>query len=657
MTTGQTRFFCRCGRLLTVAASIREVTCPTCRERSVVPHLGAAPPAAPPAAAPAAAAATAVISTRPAQRLGRFELSTVLGQGGLGSVWRARDVQKGTHVALKVLHPGLQARPDFLSRFQREARAAAGLHHRNIVQVIDSGIDGGTPWIAMELVEGEDLLAAAQRGALRPDNVVAIALQAAHGLLAAAEQGITHRDVKPGNVLLTADGVVKVADFGLAKAVDSQSRVTVTGEILGTPHYMAPEQGRGERVDHRADLYALGATLYHVLGGAPPHEAESPVAVIMKHLRDDPLPLRARNPAVPMAIERIVHRLLQKDPEQRYQSHAALIADLGRVADGKEPLGGAEPPLKRVQHGDTTYMLAHDATTELVLEPAGVARRLLAGAVDLVAVATLAHIVLAAGHALIGARGSGSLLQSLLRPALPAGSAANGVAAATLMAAWLYFVTADARGGRTIGRQWFSLRLCRRDGADLGLPRAALRALLQLPIVALIVPALATCLLALGDASGLGPLPDRRALLLAGLLGWVALELVGRMAAYGRSLVDGLTGAWSYRAQRPRAVLRGGFRDGRPAAGPAPDAGRALRWSLVPGGGLVYVGRPIQGLLFLAVTGWLFVAADPRLAIAAWAIAAGIAHRVARTRQSAAAPPGPTAVLTPPTPTIRRQEN
>lgn len=666
MTAAQTRFFCRCGRLLSVDATVREITCPTCRERSVVPHLGAGPPATPVAPPPIAAprepagggAATAILGPRAAQRLGPFEMQSVLGQGGMGSVWRARDTRAGTWVALKVLHPGLQARPDFLSRFQREARAAAGLNHRNIVRVLEAGVDGGTPWIAMELVEGEDLLAAAQRGLLRPDNVIAVALQAAHALLAAAEQGITHRDVKPGNILLTAEGVVKVADFGLAKAVDSQSRVTVTGEILGTPHYMAPEQGRGDRVDHRADFYALGATLYHVLGGAPPHEADSPVAVIMKHLREDPLPLRARNAAVAPGLEKIIHRLLQKEPEQRYQSHAALIDDLERVAGGREPVGGAEPPLRRFQHGATTYMLPHEATTELVLEPAGLLRRGLAFLADLVAVEVLAHVLLVAGRALLGGTApSRSFFARLLVPDLPRDDAqgATALAIAALAAALLYFVAADTRGGRTVGRQWLSLRLCRRDGSDLGIVRSFARALLLLPIVALLAPALAQCTQHLAESAGLPHAPSPRSLAIAGLGWWLTLELLGRMSAFGRPLHDGLVGAWCYSAKRPRAVIA--LPPSAPG-GPVPEPVRALRRSLVPGGGLIYVGRPILGIATLGVTIALLCGEEPRFGILTWAVTTAMAHRTARQRQTAAAErPPPTIALQPQAPRIRRQES
>ncbi|MSR47072.1 MAG: hypothetical protein EXS13_08405 [Planctomycetes bacterium] len=667
MTTGQTRFFCRCGRLLTVDAATRDVTCPTCCERSVVPHVGAGAPPAPasgPAAAPVASPprstgsiATAVLGPRETHRVGPFELRSMLGQGGMGSVWRALDTRSGGEVALKLLHPGLQSRPDFISRFQREARAAAALHHPNIVKVIDAGVDGTTPWIAMELVEGEDLLAAAQRGVLRPDNIVPIALQAVRGLLAAAELGITHRDIKPGNVLLTAAGTVKVADFGLAKAVDSQSRVTVTGEILGTPHYMAPEQGRGDRVDHRADLYAFGATLYHVLGGAPPHEAESPVAVIMKHLREDPLPLRTRNAAVAPGLERIVHRLLQKEPEQRYQTHAALIEDLERVAAGNDPIGGADPPLRRVQHGGTTYMLPHEATTEFVLEPAGVWRRGFAFLIDLLAIEFLSHLLLVAGSVLVGAPTlAGSLAARLMAPELPVGAPtqAMALALATVGAALLYYVAADVRGGRTIGRQWLRLRLCRRDGSDLGVLRAATRTLLVAPGVLLLAPALSHCVAHVASESGwLTATPSFQSFSGVGIAWLLVLELLGRMSAFRRPLHDGLVGALCFTAQRPRPFL-----SAPPGIGVPPNPGRALRWSIVPGAGLIYAGRPMLGIAFLAGTLTLFASDESQLALAAWVVATVLAHKTARRRRDEfGLHEAATARLAPPPPSIRRQES
>jgi serine/threonine protein kinase len=642
VNSGQTRFFCRCGRLLTVDAGSRDVTCPTCKERNVVPHLGAAAPPArdlarePAAAPPPAGSATAVLGPRATHRVGPFELVALLGQGGMGSVWRARDPRHGRDVALKLLHPALQSRPDFLSRFQREARAAASLRHANIVEVLDSGIDGPAPWIAMELVEGDDFLAAAQRGLLRIDNIVPIALQAARGLMAAAAMGITHRDVKPGNLLLTRDGVVKVADFGLAKAVDSTSRVTVTGEILGTPHYMAPEQGKGDRVDHRADLYALGATLYHVLGGAPPHEAESPVAVIMKHLREEPLPLRTRNPGVPVGLERVIHRLLQKEPEQRYQSHAALIDDLERLAEGREP---------------------HEQTTEFVLEPAGALRRLLAFAVDLAAVEVLLHLLLIAGRTILGgATSQGSFFRRLTQPELDSGDPARTalLAGVAIAAALLYFLAADARGGRTVGRKWLSLRLCGRDGGDLGLARAAWRTLLIAPGLLLIAPTLTRCVEALFRLLQWDDSLAARAPMGAGLAWLLVLELLGRMSAFGRPLQDGLSGAFVYVAQRSRTPASWSN-----AKSTTTSPGRAARWSIVPGGGLVSVGHPFAGLAFFAATmGALFTGAPAVLGIGLWVGAGALARSIARRRQGeAAARPTPTAAIAPPPPTLRRQES
>jgi len=662
---GQTRFFCRCGRLLTVDAGSRDVTCPTCKERSAVPHLGAAAPPerdaardfAPPQQQPAGTA-TAVLGPRATHRVGPFELVALLGQGGMGSVWRARDPRHGRDVALKLLHPALQSRPDFLSRFQREARAAASLRHPNIVAVLDSGIDGPAPWIAMELVEGDDFLAAAQRGLLRIDNIVPVALQAARGLMAAAEVGITHRDVKPGNLLLTRDGVVKVADFGLAKAVDSTSRVTVTGEILGTPHYMAPEQGKGDRVDHRADLYALGATLYHVLGGAPPHEAESPVAVIMKHLREEPLPLRTRNPGVPVGLERVIHRLLQKEPEQRYQSHAALIDDLERLAEGREPVGGADPPMRRVQHGGTTYVMAHEQTTEFVLEPAGGLRRLLAFAVDLVAIELLLHLLLIAGRTLLAVPPSeGSFFRRYAHPGPESGDPMRTalLAGGAIAAALVYFFAADARGGRTVGRKWLSLRLCGRDGGDLGLARAAWRTLLIAPGLLLVAPTLTRCVESLFRLVGWDDSLAARAPMGAGLAWLLVLELLGRMSAFGRPLQDGLSGAFTYVAQRSRTPASWAG----PTASATASPGRAARWSIVPGGGLVSVGHPLAGLAFFAATmGALFTGAPVVLGIGLWVGAAAIARSIARRRQGeAAARPTPTAAIAPPPPTLRRQES
>jgi uncharacterized RDD family membrane protein YckC len=672
VVTGQTRFFCRCGRLITVDGSTREVVCPTCKQRNVVPGgetpapppmpvappraLAPAPPAPPAidaaagsAAAPAAAgngAATAILDLRIGGRLGRFELQRVLGHGGMGTVYQARDESSGRDVALKVLHPVLQSRPDFLSRFQREARAASSLNHENIVRILDSGIERGSPWIAMELVEGEDLLAAAQRGAVTPQNAPQVMLQAARGLSAAAAVGITHRDVKPGNLVLRRDGVLKVADFGLAKEIDSTSKLTVTGEVLGTPHYMAPEQGRGERADLRSDLYSLGATFYHVLGGAPPHEADTPVGVILKHLREEPIALRTRNAAVAPGLERIVHRLLQKSPDQRYQSYAALSDDLERVARGDEPIAGADPPARRVTQGDTTFLVPEQGTTELVLKPAGFFRRMCAFAVDMVAIDLILWLCFALAKALAGAK-SGAQREFLV-PNFGVFNPTQSqlVVVGLLLASFVYFVSSDAQGGRSIGKRWFNLRVCRRDGRDLGLLRALIRTILLFPGIALLVPVSAAGFAFLrggaldGHAQEIGPLAAIGA-------GWLlALYFVGSASAAGRPLHDVLVGAIAYRAQRSRFASVGvtGRRE--------LSAGRAMRLSIVPGLGVMYAGRIVFGLLFMGtITVLLF--RHPPLGVLLWVASAGYAHWLAtRPRAQRGGEAGRA-----PDPVVRRQES
>jgi len=669
--SAQTRFFCRCGRLLTVDASTREVTCPTCRERNAVPQLGAggAPvaPAAPAvgggavAAEPRApAAATALLELRVGTRLGRFELLRVLGQGGMGTVYHARD--GGHDVALKTLHPALQARADFVSRFQREARAVAALTHENVVRVLDSGVERSTPWIAMELVDGDDLLAAAQRGAVTPENAVPIMLQAARGLQAAAASGLTHRDIKPGNLVLRKDGLLKVADFGLAKAVDSSTHLTVTGEILGTPHYMAPEQGRGERADLRSDLYSLGATFYHVLGGAPPHEAETPVGVIMKHLHDEPLPLRSRNPRVSPGLERVIHRLLQKHPENRYQNYGALAADLERVAEGREPLAGADPPMRRVQAGDTTYVLPHDSPTELVLRPAGAARRLAAFLVDVAAVELTLRLFVVAGRVLVGATGGSLLaagpLERLGRLAAPElrGDApwkTAALAGGCALAAVLYLALSDAHGGRTVGKKWFSLRLCRRDGRDLGVVRATLRTLLLLPGVVLLVPTLARASLELFRLAGVETAAGTGGLAGAGLAWLVALDLIGRISPLGRPLQDAIVGAFAWKAQRSAAAGRAAPSATSRVISPP----RALRLSIVPGLGVMYAGHVLLGIAFLVLTIVAFANAnDATPGVAIWIASALAAHALASRRRRRDATARATPSPLPDPHVVRRQE-
>ncbi len=211
------------------------------------------------------------------KQIGGFELLELLGRGGMGSVYRARQVSLGRLVALKVIARRLAADERFVARFEREARAAAAVHHPNIVAVYSVGEDSGQHYIAMELVAGEGLDALVKReGPLPQDRALRMMKQVTAALAAAHEADIVHRDIKPSNILLAAEESVKVADFGLAKRMATDVTVTQTGAMMGTPLYHPPEAARGERYDARSDLYSLGATFYHLLAGKPPFEGEKP---------------------------------------------------------------------------------------------------------------------------------------------------------------------------------------------------------------------------------------------------------------------------------------------------------------------------------------------------------------------------------------------
>ncbi len=252
---------------------------------------------------------------------GRYELLRRLAQGGMASVYLARDRQLDRHVALKMLHPQFAADPTFAERLRREAHAAAGLSHPNIVGVYDWGRQGERYFIVMEYVSGHSLAEIiAARGALDPKAAAAVAFEVAAALAFAHRDGIVHRDVKPPNVLLSADGHVKVTDFGIATMMGAgrSAGLTETGTVVGTASYLSPEQARGEPTDARSDLYSLGVVLYEMLAGSPPFRGDTPVAVAYQHVQDPPPPLGQVGANVPRALERITMRLLAKDPEDRY---------------------------------------------------------------------------------------------------------------------------------------------------------------------------------------------------------------------------------------------------------------------------------------------------------------------------------------------------
>ena len=274
---------------------------------------------------------------------GRYELDSVLGQGGTARVHRGRDRQLGRPVAVKILASPFDRDRAFVERFRREARAAAGLSHPNIVAVFDTGSDGGTDYIVTELVEGETLAERIRRaGSLPPDEAVAIGVDVARALDAAHERGVVHRDVKPGNVMLTPGGGVKVVDFGIAHSAGSDT-LTGTGVVLGSAAYLSPEQATGAPADARSDIYALGCVLFEMLTGQPPFRADTSVATMYRHVNEEP-PTPSSVAPVPPGLEAIVMRCLAKDPAQRFATAPELERALLWAS-----LDGATAPLPTVR--------------------------------------------------------------------------------------------------------------------------------------------------------------------------------------------------------------------------------------------------------------------------------------------------------------------
>jgi predicted Ser/Thr protein kinase len=258
----------------------------------------------------------------------RYRLVRMIGSGGMGTVWEAEDETLGRPVAVKVLSESLAEGERAVRRFEREAQAAARLSGPYIAAVYDFGRSEGRPYIVMELVRGETLEdRLAQEGPLPPREASRIAIQVAEALEEAHRAGIVHRDVKPGNVMLTSAGDVKVMDFGIAAAAWAE-RVTTSGLVLGTPSYLAPEQAKSEKTTPASDVYALGAMLYEMVAGRPPFVAESPVALALAHVREDPRPLEQVADGVPPNLASASMAALAKDPAERPPSAAAFASML-----------------------------------------------------------------------------------------------------------------------------------------------------------------------------------------------------------------------------------------------------------------------------------------------------------------------------------------
>jgi serine/threonine-protein kinase len=265
--------------------------------------------------------------------LGDFQVKRLLGRGGMGEVYLAIQISLNRPVALKVLHPRFLSKPAYLMRFEAEATAVAKLNHPNIVHVYTLGYVDSVRFIAMEYVEGTNLREYInKKGAIDLPLALSIMRQAGQAIGVAGEVGLVHRDIKPENMLLTRKGRVKVADFGLCRDLGSERlHVTQPGTTMGTPLYMSPEQAQGRALDHRTDLYSLGVTCYHMLVGEPPFRADSAVALALKHVNEAPMSLRVQRPEIPAELDRLVLKLMAKNPADRYQSAGDMLVDLARV--------------------------------------------------------------------------------------------------------------------------------------------------------------------------------------------------------------------------------------------------------------------------------------------------------------------------------------
>jgi serine/threonine-protein kinase len=297
--------------------------------------------------------------------IGPYHIMDKLGSGGMGAVYRAQVPDTGVEVALKLLPKKLSADPNFLARFHREANLGMELHHPHIVRTIDFGESKGTYYIAMEVVEGGTLDhhlhvsgAIPERTALKITRDLLGALQYAH------EKGLIHRDIKPSNILFDREGKSKLSDFGLAKAHEPDPQFMTEGTTVGTPHYMAPEQARGEELDIRADLYALGATLYHAVTGQTPFSGSS-AAVMHSHLKRELPPPESLNPNLSPGCIAIIKKLMAKERKERYTTPAAALEDVIRLLRGEHPLAGvpAAVPVAGTAHG------AHPAAHPLPRPP------------------------------------------------------------------------------------------------------------------------------------------------------------------------------------------------------------------------------------------------------------------------------------------------
>ncbi|WP_456156184.1 Stk1 family PASTA domain-containing Ser/Thr kinase [Veillonella sp.] len=264
----------------------------------------------------------------------RYRILSKIGVGGMADVYKGEDTLLGRPVAIKILHANFASDDEFVSRFKREAQAAGKLNHPNIVNMYDVGYDQDMHYIIMEYVDGETLKEYITRHhRLSIDEAVKITISIGEGLEHAHAMGIVHCDIKPHNVIITNTGRVKVTDFGIARAMNSTNTVMYTNSIMGSAHYLSPEQASGKSVDGNTDIYSLGVVLYEMLTGKVPFEGETPIAVALKHVREKVIPPTRYNPSIPPLLESVVLKALAKNPSDRFESISEMMGDL-RLSQG-----------------------------------------------------------------------------------------------------------------------------------------------------------------------------------------------------------------------------------------------------------------------------------------------------------------------------------
>ncbi len=302
-----------------------------------------------------------------AGKVGPFELLGTLGKGAMGSVYKAKDTLMNRFIAIKVLSQTVDASDTFVKRFKREIRSAGALNHPNIVCAYDAGEIEGLPYLAMELVLGETLRDRLKRkGRMAETTALELTRQIASGLAHAHAKGLVHRDIKPANILLDRQGTPKIADLGLAKSINEDETLTRTGIAVGTPHYMSPEQATGEKqLDHRSDIYSLGATLFHLLTGKPPFEGKNKMDILRRHVNQKLPELKRLVPELTDGTVALVKRMMAKEPKDRFACCEDVVAAIEQQLIGRSAPAPRQPPVRPADPASPMLWAASQQTASL----------------------------------------------------------------------------------------------------------------------------------------------------------------------------------------------------------------------------------------------------------------------------------------------------